>query len=806
MGQIEIYSGETEQLEKLKNEWVDMLIQPDIPWTFEDLLESGSRISVNDVVRKFKIIPRFQYVVNYLMMYFHCMVKGEEKEELFAYLAKRKNKEDEENPGYEQIWCELLDRIADKFQKNGLPKSMCTREYLQNLILNFNESALYDLALGLRMPFEDVEIFQRRVLKRSGTNFYSEKEFLLYLVLNYGDMQKDTQNEYRCFLALQRDYKKVRQTKSEGVSGYGDRDSNANNDERDDQALEEGEYGSKNRGEIVADTVSIRKKADRILREQRITRLYEDDKMTVLNAQVEEILRWHAGLSCAGRTTQRMFRELLYQVKKRYAKELKGYSKAEKEVKQIEKQKKKSAATGIIQIWYDPAARITLEKDTVFYRIREKKKEDTEENRVRFYTTEQKVLEAQESTFLIIPIKSLTKQHLDGKKRGKLIAPGVEVNLEEDLKSSVESSPESDQKNQSLAGKIRCLKTQKGVQRFQVCEGKDKGKLIAECKFGCNIPKGTKFFVRDGEETYYFESTEEVTAESFAMETIEVVCKKPEGKKINGQFQIADTGSVSYIEKPITAISKISNPKPIKYEEMEQDCEDSSTFTIEVIQDSAEGKNVQKGQRFTMRKKDPRVSQIKAASDFVEEESGEIRGKLTIECETGTDFPEGTEFFCVKDGVEWICRSEKNEINIKDLFFQRFLYDPINRGSNEEIIDRELFGDWFQKTMFDNNVLNRFKGDGNERERNCILTLCFMIYEAEMQSIYEERKDERIYGQFDQSHFEDFEECMDDVLTACRLQPFYMGNPYDCLLAFLSLSTTDAVNILRALWGIAKER
>ena len=90
MRTIGVHSGETEQLNKLKDEWVSLMNKPDIPWTYEELLEEKGSISVNDVVRKFKLIPRFQYVVNYLMMYFQYVLEGEEKQEFFAYLGRRK--------------------------------------------------------------------------------------------------------------------------------------------------------------------------------------------------------------------------------------------------------------------------------------------------------------------------------------------------------------------------------------------------------------------------------------------------------------------------------------------------------------------------------------------------------------------------------------------------------------------------------------------------------------------------------------------------------------------------------------------
>lgn len=778
MGQIEVHSGETLFCEEMKGEWLGMLHEPDVPWTFEDLLENRESTSVSDVVRKFKIIPRFQYIVNYLMMYFHCMPETGEKMRLFVYLEQKKKGKSVEDPACEKIWEDLVDRVRDTFQKNGLPQKKRSREYIQNLILNFSENSLYEAALGLQLPFEDMERFLCKVFYRSGVNFYNEKEYLLYLVLNYGTAGK----EYACFLALQKDYKRIKEEEKE-EKGNGDRSFLSGKEK------------------TISNTVSIRETTEKILKEKKIDTLYDDPKMKVLNAQVEEILRWHSTLICTERTAKKKFRELMYQVKKMYAEELKGYSRSEKEQKQDARRKKNSESSGMIEVWYDPKEEITLEKNTVFYRLFDKNKEDTEKNRVRFYTTKKEILPQKPYASVIIPVKSLTEQKAEERGKGKLIPPGVEVQLAQ---------------GQKVTGEIASVKTKKGVQRFKDSKGKDKGMLIAKCSFGCGIPKGTQFFWDDGKECCRFESTEEVTAETLASEEIEVVCRKPVGKRVNGKLQVADTGSIRFTENAGENIRQICNRKPIKYDDMEQENEEASTFTIDVIQEktddeTAEHTKIQKGQSFSLRKKDARVSKIRATSDFERQKDGEIRGKITISCEVGTDFPKGTEFFCTKDGRELVCRSEQDEINIKDLFFQRFLHDPINRGVldktiSDQMIESDLFGDWFQKTIIDNNVINRFGGEGNERERDCLMTLLFMTYEAEMKTIYEERNDGRVYGEFDKSHFEDFEEYMDNVLKECRFEPFYMGNPYDCLLAFLSLSAADSINILRALWAIAKDQ
>lgn len=832
MSAIEVHSGETEQLNQLKEEWVSMMEDTSIPWEYEELvgdydeilqvygdfleeeygvtrkelleeenripvnelLERINKISVNTVVARFKIIPRFQYVVNYLMIHCKYVLDEKSRKEFFEYLAWRKALLDqgipheeivspEEKRNCEKVWFALLEKVGHSLKANKFSSARCRIPNLEKIILNFDENGLCDLALGLRMDIEDVQGFMRRVLKRSGLNFYNSNEFILYLVLKYAG----TNELSKCYNKLKKDYKntvlpkKRAHTEQEALSWAPGDEISQPGQEWDD--------------EVVSRTRIVAENTDQFLKDADVMRIYLDAKMTELDPAVRQLICWHKNITCRMRTAEEEFHNLYFEAKKLYAKDITRYYSDE------EKISARLAGAGTVCICYDPKKRIVLKDRTILYF--HTKNDEGRLMKVDFYIQGKTILEAGTYTPVTVPVRSLTQEKSGGSGK-RFLTSGLSLHLESGQTAENQIGPD--------------IRTAKGVRRYAE-ERAETTRMNAgltstiqvDCWYGGTIPAGTRFVCEDMGETIVLESCRDVTADPFATKEVTVVCINPRkiGFKRNKDDNyriVAPTRKICNMENAPEGILKIYNPKPISYQE--QEAAETGVMTIQV-QGQAERMAGEvplpaENEKLKLVRVISGVQEVTVARDFARKDR-KLEGAIKVKCRIGTIIPKNTEFLYEKNGRKMIFRNGENEININDSLFQRYFYSPENQRNYDNVVNVDLFKGWFEKTRIDNNLLHHFSENGNEKERNCLIALQFLIYEAEKKSYYENALYNQGYidMEFDpEDYFKDFQEEMDRILLRCGMQTFYMGNPFECLLAFLFLAADSSVNILRTLWSI----
>ena len=170
------------------------------------------------------------------------------------------------------------------------------------------------------------------------------------------------------------------------------------------------------------------------------------------------------------------------------------------------------------------------------------------------------------------------------------------------------------------------------------------------------------------------------------------------------------------------------------------------------------------------------------------------KGNLTVKCETGTYIRRGTIFICNQEGRKHRYAVTKDKIAIKYSLFQEYLYG-MELCESDKKINRKLLGDWFQMSKIDDNTRSFFDKRSDERKRAVILTLLFLKFVGEWENI-------EAYDRDTLYMFREFEEEVDEILGQCGMQKFYMGNPYDALLAFLLVTTDTPIDTLRFLWAV----
>lgn len=191
----EVTSGETRQLEELTGDWKSLYEEkeevsqwyrggtvPEHPsetfWTYEQVFENPGPFF--DAVSRQRVIPRYKYVINYLLI--HCMVPMSRKHRkaYWDFLEEAR---------LEQIPAMLSGKVKRRFEENGFslrPADKTWELYFSKLIKQFQYGYLRDLALGFHMEIQDLDVFLNKVLKRSRMNFYEKEEAFLYLVLKCG--------------------------------------------------------------------------------------------------------------------------------------------------------------------------------------------------------------------------------------------------------------------------------------------------------------------------------------------------------------------------------------------------------------------------------------------------------------------------------------------------------------------------------------------------------------------------------------------------------------------------------------------
>lgn len=264
-----IFSARTEKLEEMKSTWMEIFKGVEERWEFEDFQDS--RLT-NETLSKFNTIPPSQYLLNYLFAVFDIDIEREEAERLFSYISTDVNEGScSEKERFEKILDDLTKRMSAVFRQNGMTKRKSEPEYIRKSVTELSKSKFFDIAMGLHMELEDVELFLRKAMNQPGFNYYNKTEMLLWIVFRYGEISYRKQYE-----ALKKYYDSL------PVSG------------------------EKMRVTLNADTVSIRER----LEQCDIKRIFEGNNWDEPVSDIAEFLQWHRNILPGERTVSKVYREL----------------------------------------------------------------------------------------------------------------------------------------------------------------------------------------------------------------------------------------------------------------------------------------------------------------------------------------------------------------------------------------------------------------------------------------------------------------------------------------------------------------
>ena len=159
-------------------------------------------------------------------------------------------------------------------------------------------------------------------------------------------------------------------------------------------------------------------------------------------------------------------------------------------------------------------------------------------------------------------------------------------------------------------------------------------------------------------------------------------------------------------------------------------------------------------------------------------------------------------------------RRKETTQTITTELFRDFLYinDAERLGNNERQIDRTLLGSWFMETEITSkrfsDIQRQAEGEKNnttdkmehvEARRCDIITMAFLNFCMDTDS---QPFEECVLDNNAEEVYKDFLVYVNKYLRACGMMPFYLNNPYECLLAYL-IQTDTPVDSLRNMWKIA---
>jgi len=148
-----------------------------------------------EAVGELKLLPRYQAVVTYLLEISRLDISRAVRKQLLEYIDNGFCASDDSWPISGEMLKKLLEKLSEMtrnmYEENGfvldLRRFASWEEYFRGMLLSFSESYLRDLALGSHMSLRYLELFLKKVLKRSGLNLCKPDEAFLYLTLAYSE-------------------------------------------------------------------------------------------------------------------------------------------------------------------------------------------------------------------------------------------------------------------------------------------------------------------------------------------------------------------------------------------------------------------------------------------------------------------------------------------------------------------------------------------------------------------------------------------------------------------------------------------
>lgn len=486
-----VYSGQTETIDDTRAEWYKGLKEKRLEW--EDVVDDGS---LNELLSKLAQTPLNFYIVNYLSEIW--------EDELM------------ENVAYESRIEELAGKVKEQFEASGMPEEKCRHAYVKKILTtewsrgwdSFEKAGtkrIFELAMGMQIPVEDVNMFLQKAVKRAGFNYYDPEELLAYCVIRF---QK--KNRFQCYRALLADYKKLKPARAQSGTV------------RREAAIFENTQAISNALEHEFESIDS---------------IYKNDvfETTALNEDLKSFLSIYKAAAPDKRTASVKFYEMIDELLETHRKEFLSFKASARG--------REEYAHAVLEIEYDGNTGGTIGQDILFYSVKKKEKGKRSLTAQYFFKpVKDEILQKMEWVEIMIPVRGTVAYAICEKKKETpgYIKKGVQLHME----------------NQKSKAAIRSIFTCQPI-KYTGEPGKvtkPEGKLRIVCRPGTEIQEKERFVCGE----YVYEALKAATARTIT--EIEVQCTTP----FENEKKIVDTGCICGIKREVPYIFSVTNRKPVK--------------------------------------------------------------------------------------------------------------------------------------------------------------------------------------------------------------------------------------------------
>lgn len=240
--------GETQDFAKMQSQFNMMLGEDAINynpidekvdvWCFEILHEKeDAKKKLFDKVDKIEEIPVYRHMLMFLLLNHKLAIGEDNMKGLWNYLEKNSKKLkiktvysvgeetafreklkrdidqspcEFDNKMYDMLLAILANNVKEAYVKNGYGGDFTSEKFVR-LILKPSEGDIHNLALAYQMDYTFLRVFRKKILKKSGINFFDRNQILLSFVIKYSR----SCGEYKYFEALKKLEEKYPKTKAE---------------------------------------------------------------------------------------------------------------------------------------------------------------------------------------------------------------------------------------------------------------------------------------------------------------------------------------------------------------------------------------------------------------------------------------------------------------------------------------------------------------------------------------------------------------------------------------------------------------
>lgn len=851
-----ISSGETRCLEEEYEKWVQLYredtknqIEGNLAayqeelnerWSYEDILENPRKFF--DAIARIKILPAYQYILNYIMLQTKIAI-GEknqvglwryveewqekknweeqflisrEEEQKFSSFLKREEGEEVKSFDLEQYrLCigSIFYRLKESFYRNGRKKF--EMEDFKNLLFHFTKKELKELAFGIKMEYQDYEIFRTKVLKLTRINFFDRGDIFVYLILKYAKQSLKEMNYYEAEKRLREIYP-VSEEKKERLE---DRTTRGMRDELEEELEEDGKLKEEYKEQIFKNQIEIIKKELVWIDNAAVTQKQRSSKKR-LDKYIESI---------RNKLEQDELIKELYIGDRRERKMDRRQKRTEEKINREDEV--------FARFSYSAQKNFFIPAGTILYGKTNPKKERMERE-AKFVTREDINLPKKEWLELEVPVRAISsddslEEFINNSKVGKKLQRAV-GKAKKDAKPvflSQKYFEMAEEKkivvlDKKLKNMVKEIRIGKGLRLFKPDQVvKNEGIFVLKCKWNEVILPHTVFEIWMEGYRFQYETVEYSNICKIRVQTKKIDRETDAKKKLKKEERLSMTEKIDgiydvrlrryakkkeYLEFLCRREQKVLIQKG---EIIELKNEYGHKFQYKILENVVSHDKIESSQ---IALKWENIEEIKREykninSRFCEKEKWEILSTDTVfHLSHGEALSKEVEALHSKPIYIWN-RNYKDESEnqkeekefIRDTEILRYFYQSSYRNINdykgimsygkEYLLNTDLF----KSTRLTLNSLHEFVGE-SEKSRNQILTLAFLEYilqdEEENSEIWEDEELDIM------EILEDFDYRVSDVLSELGYMSFYLGNAYDAFL-YLLLCADFPLDIFQNLWS-----